>query len=101
MQTATWLEHTGNFKAAVKAVEVLDECIGKLKKSLREKNVTMLITADHGNCDQMIYENGGIHTSHTNAPVPFCMVHPILNKRPFKLNITDAALKDVAPHFVT
>jgi 2,3-bisphosphoglycerate-independent phosphoglycerate mutase len=90
--------HTGNFAAAVKAIEVLDDCVGQLMKSCQAEGVTMLVTADHGNSDQMAYDNGDVHTSHTEAPVPFCVFDPRL--KDVKLNMTtteNVGLKDVAP----
>ena len=58
--------HTGIFDAAVKAVEALDVCIGRVKTTVRAAGGDMLITADHGNCEQMQdYESGQVHTQHT------------------------------------
>jgi 2,3-bisphosphoglycerate-independent phosphoglycerate mutase len=63
--------HTGNFDAAVIAVETLDECLGKLRDALQEVGGQMLITADHGNVEQMHdKETGQAHTAHTSEPVP-------------------------------
>jgi 2,3-bisphosphoglycerate-independent phosphoglycerate mutase len=91
--------HTGNYEAAVKAIEALDKCIGVLKKKCDEQGVAMIITADHGNADQMIYPDGSVHTSHSDAEVPFCVVHPRLRDTKLELNsgIKVMALKDVAP----
>lgn len=89
--------HTGNFEAAVKAIEALDVCVGRLMKKCEEENVTMLVTADHGNSDQMVYENGDIHTSHTEAPVPFCVFDPKLKNEKLELCPGELGLKDVAP----
>lgn len=89
--------HTGKYEAAVKAVEVLDQCVAKLYKKCAEKNIVMMITADHGNCDQMVYPDGAPHTSHTDAPVPFCIVHPKLKGAKLILAEGEHALKDVAP----
>jgi 2,3-bisphosphoglycerate-independent phosphoglycerate mutase len=89
--------HTGNFNAAIKAVETLDECIKRLMKKCSDENVTMLVTADHGNADQMCYENGDIHTSHTDSLVPFVIFDPRLKNVKLELNKTVVALKDVAP----
>jgi len=62
--------HTGVFEAAVKAVEVVDECIGKLMPRLMELDAHVLITADHGNAEQMKdYQTGMVKTSHTLNPV--------------------------------
>jgi 2,3-bisphosphoglycerate-independent phosphoglycerate mutase len=67
--------HTGVVEAAVKAVEVVDECLGQVVEALLAKGGAALILADHGNCDQMIdYETGGPHTNHTLHPVPCILV---------------------------
>jgi 2,3-bisphosphoglycerate-independent phosphoglycerate mutase len=88
--------HTGNYEAAMKAVEVLDHCVGKLKKICSEKDVLMLLCADHGNSDQMTYEDGSPHTSHTGAPVPFSAFHSKLKNEKIGTH-NDKALMDVAP----
>lgn len=89
--------HTGNYSAAVKAIEALDKCIVKLMNKCEEENITMLITADHGNSDQMIYENGDIHTSHTDSKVPFIVFDKRLKQQKLELSAGPHALKDVAP----
>jgi 2,3-bisphosphoglycerate-independent phosphoglycerate mutase len=96
---ADMVGHTGNFNAAVKAVEALDICIGQLKAKCEAENVTLLITADHGNADQMAYEDEGVHTSHSDAEVPFCVVHPKLKDVDIMPSTESKvmALKDVAP----
>lgn len=67
--------HTGSFEAAVKAVEVLDTCLGRIEEALRETGGQCLITADHGNVEQMVDpESGQALTSHTNGPVPLVYV---------------------------
>ena len=66
--------HTGVFDAAVKAVEAVDTCVGEVVKATREMDGVVLITADHGNADCMIDENGDPFTPHTSNPVPFCVV---------------------------
>jgi len=67
--------HTGNLDAAVKAIETIDECVGKVVEAIEEKNGVMLITADHGNAEQMIdYKTGEPHTAHTTNPVPLILV---------------------------
>ncbi len=96
---ADMVGHTGNYEAAVNAIEALDQCIKRLKEVCEEQNITMIITADHGNADQMIYPEGGVHTSHSDADVPFCVVHPKLRDVDIMLNQENKimALKDVAP----
>lgn len=96
---ADMVGHTGNFEAAVKAVETVDECVGKLLKKCSEQNITMILTADHGNADQMVYDEGGVHTSHSDSDVPFCVVHPKVRDAQIMVNDQNKihALKDVAP----
>lgn len=89
--------HTGKYEAAVKAVEALDQCVGELMAKCEETGVTMLLTADHGNSDTMVYPDGKPHTSHTGAPVPFSIFHPKLKDQPFEVNGSDFALMDVSP----
>ena len=66
--------HTGNFAATVEAVEIVDACIGRVWEAVNEVNGDLLITADHGNAEQMSDEDTGqAHTAHTSNPVP--LVH--------------------------
>ncbi len=99
--------HTGNYQAAIKAIEALDTCVSRLMQKCTETEVTMIVTADHGNSDQMCYENGDIHTSHTEAPVPFCVFDPRLKDTSLEIASTCdnsqadlqtvLGLRDVAP----
>ena len=67
--------HTGVEAAAIKAVETVDECVGKAIDALLSVNGTMFICADHGNCEQLVdYETGAPFTAHTTNPVPFILV---------------------------
>ncbi|MBQ3088067.1 MAG: 2,3-bisphosphoglycerate-independent phosphoglycerate mutase [Clostridia bacterium] len=66
--------HTGIFDAAVKAVEAVDACVGKVVKAATEMGGAVIITADHGNADYMYDEKGEPFTPHTTNPVPFCVV---------------------------
>ena len=67
--------HTGVFDAAVKAVEALDVCVGRIESAVKAAGGDMLITADHGNCEQMQdYESGQVHTQHTTEHVPLIYV---------------------------
>ncbi len=66
--------HTGNIDAAEKAVETVDNCVGQIIEALKAHNGVALITADHGNCEQMIdYKTGEPFTSHTTNPVPLIL----------------------------
>ncbi len=84
--------HTGILAAAVKAVEVLDECLARVAKAAREVEARILITADHGNLEMMEDKTTGQpHTAHTTDPVPFIIVGE-------KVSLRDAGcLADVAP----
>ena len=82
--------HTGVFDAVVKAVEVVDECVGKLYDKVMELGGTMIVTADHGNSDYMLDDNDNIVTSHSTFVVPF-----IITKDNIKLK--NGKLSDIAP----
>lgn len=83
--------HTGIFEAAVKAVEAVDECVGKVTNAIAKMGGVSLITADHGNADKMFDEDGSPFTAHTTNPVPFCVVG-----YPCKLR-EGGRLADIAP----
>jgi 2,3-bisphosphoglycerate-independent phosphoglycerate mutase len=93
--------HTGNFEAAVRAIETLDECIGKIYKKCEEEKITLILTADHGNADLMKYPDGSPHTSHSDSEVPFCLIHPKLKDVSLYVDEKQKyALKDVAPTII-
>lgn len=86
--------HTGSLPAAIKAVETVDECVGKIAEIIEEKKGNLIITADHGNADQMIdYKTGEPHTAHTTNPVPVILV---TDDKSLKLK-SDGKLADLAP----
>ena len=89
--------HTGSLPAAIKAVEVLDQCLGKITEALLAVGGQCLITADHGNVEQMLDETTGQPmTQHTNGPVPLVYVGTR------KLRLQDnGSLCDVAPSLLT
>ncbi|GAA3929318.1 2,3-bisphosphoglycerate-independent phosphoglycerate mutase [Litoribacillus peritrichatus] len=90
--------HTGKYDAAVKAVEALDVCIERVTNAILEVNGHCLITADHGNCEQMQdYESGQAHTQHTTGPVPLVYVG---NNAELTLK-DDGALCDIAPSLLS
>lgn len=66
--------HTGNIPAAVKAVEAVDECLGKVVDALLENGGCALVTADHGNAEEMLTEDGKVITAHSTNPVPFIVI---------------------------
>ena len=86
--------HTGQFDAAVAAVETLDECLGRIEAALLAAGGEGLITADHGNCEQMRdYENDQPHTQHTTEPVPLIY----LGQGNRDLDPDGGILADIAP----
>ncbi|MBR5534634.1 MAG: 2,3-bisphosphoglycerate-independent phosphoglycerate mutase [Ruminiclostridium sp.] len=82
--------HTGVFDAAVKAVETVDECVGKVVSAVTEMGGIALITADHGNAEQMMDEEGNPFTAHSTNVVPLCIVGADVHLR-------DGRLADIAP----
>ena len=66
--------HTGVFEAAVKAVEAVDTCVGRVVEAVKKMGGVALITADHGNADKMVDTDGSPFTAHTTNPVPFCVI---------------------------
>ncbi|MDS0526852.1 2,3-bisphosphoglycerate-independent phosphoglycerate mutase [Clostridium sp. SHJSY1] len=86
--------HTGIVNAAIKAVETVDECVGKVVDKILEKDGTLFITADHGNAETMIdFSTGNPFTAHTTEPVPFVWVTNNVNGRSLKAG----KLADIAP----
>jgi len=85
--------HTGNFDAAVAAIEALDQCIGKFITSLDKVSGECIITADHGNAEKMHDDKTKqAHTAHTSEPVPF-----IYHGRSAEMVVKDGVLSDIAP----
>ena len=85
--------HTGNLDAAIRAVETIDECVEKLYQKIESLEGTIIITADHGNCEEMIDKENRILTSHTTNKVPF-----LINKECY---LKDGKLADIAPTILT
>jgi len=72
---ADMVGHTGVMSAVIQAVETVDQCLGRIVVAAGQANATLLVTADHGNCELMIDPaTGGVHTAHTTNPVPFVAV---------------------------
>jgi 2,3-bisphosphoglycerate-independent phosphoglycerate mutase len=91
---ADMVGHTGNFEAAVKAVEVIDECLGRVVDATLGKKGKVVITADHGNIEQLIdYDTGMPHTAHTTNLVPVILIDD--GRKKCRLNQGTAI--DVAP----
>lgn len=86
--------HTGIIAAAMKAVETLDHCLGRVQAALLEVGGQALVTADHGNCEQMQdYESGQRHTQHTTEHVPLVYI----GRRDCRLDPAGGILADIAP----
>ncbi len=85
--------HSGSLKATIQAVETLDDCIGKLYDQAMKSGYTMLVTADHGNADDMVYPNGDPKPAHSMNPVQFLVIDPENKIKKAK----NGGLQDVAP----
>jgi 2,3-bisphosphoglycerate-independent phosphoglycerate mutase len=83
--------HTGILQAAVRAVETVDACLGRIEAAVTDRGGALLITSDHGNCERMSGDHGQPHTAHTTGPVPVVLIGA--GERRLK----DGRLSDVAP----
>jgi 2,3-bisphosphoglycerate-independent phosphoglycerate mutase len=91
---ADMVGHTGNFEAAVKAVEVIDECLGKVVDAVLSKKGKVIVTSDHGNIEQLIdYDTGMPHTAHTTNLVPVMLI----DEEHRKCRLNQGTAIDVAP----
>ncbi len=92
---ADMVGHTGQLQATVAAVETLDQCLARIIVAARKVDATVMITADHGNAEQMWdTERNGPHTSHTTNRVPLVLVGPNVRA---SMPLLDGSLRDVAP----
>lgn len=91
---ADMVGHSGKMPAAIQAVETLDAQLGKIQKAIIDKGGTLIITADHGNCEKMTDENGKPHTAHTTDLVPFIVISP--KKKDLRLREL-GSLADISP----
>ncbi len=91
---ADMVGHTGNFSAAVQAVEAVDQCLEKIVETILEKEGMVLITADHGNAEYMAIAEGAPYTAHTTNKVPFMFVN-IEDKK--LVSDQTPVLADIAP----
>ena len=89
---ADMVGHTGVWEAAVKAVETVDQCVKRVATAALAHGYTIFLTADHGNADYMINEDGTPNTAHTLNPVPFFIID-----REWKGNLKKGKLADLAP----
>jgi 2,3-bisphosphoglycerate-independent phosphoglycerate mutase len=88
--------HTGVLSAAIRAVEIVDECLGTLEQAIHQNNACMFITADHGNCEEMInLKTGGTNTEHSANPVPFIVISKHFAGK--KVRLPPGILADIAP----
>ena len=94
---ADMVGHTGVWEAAVKAVETVDACLGRVLQTGKHFDYDALIIADHGNADYMINDDGSPNTAHTKNPVPFIYV----SKTPQRWKTHNGKLADVAPSILT
>ncbi|QJB34709.1 2,3-bisphosphoglycerate-independent phosphoglycerate mutase [Chitinophaga oryzae] len=95
---ADMVGHTGVFSAAIKAVETVDHCVNRVVTAALASNYTVFLTADHGNADYMINEDGTPNTAHTLNLVPFFII-----SNDFQGKVKDGKLGDIAPtilHFM-
>lgn len=90
---ADMVGHTGILPAAIKAIEAVDDCIGRLVEKVLAKGGRAIITADHGNAEKMVDEHGGPHTAHTTDRVPLILVDDARKEVKLRLGI----LADIAP----
>lgn len=87
--------HTGLLPAAIRAVETVDTCVGMVVDAVMAKGGSLIVTADHGNCEQMINpETGGPHTAHTTYDVDLMVIDDDIQRCPFR---THGRLADIAP----
>jgi 2,3-bisphosphoglycerate-independent phosphoglycerate mutase len=92
---ADMVGHSGKISPTIRAVEVVDDCLGEIYSAIKRCGSIMLVTADHGNAEQMIDpQTGGPHTAHTANPVPFIYIAE--DAKRFLLR-GDGALQDIAP----
>jgi 2,3-bisphosphoglycerate-independent phosphoglycerate mutase len=85
--------HTGVIPAAIKACETVDACIGRIVAELKSKNIPLIITADHGNAEKMVDDNGSVHTAHTTHRVPLVLV----DDSRINTELAAGSLGDIAP----
>jgi 2,3-bisphosphoglycerate-independent phosphoglycerate mutase len=92
---ADMVGHSGKIPPTVQAVETVDTCLGEIYKAVRARGGAMLITADHGNAEQMIDPaTGGPHTAHTTNPVPFIVISEDAQRLSLR---QDGSLQDISP----
>jgi 2,3-bisphosphoglycerate-independent phosphoglycerate mutase len=106
--------HTGSLEAAVQAMEVVEECVGRIAAAVREAGATMVVTADHGNLDMMWEVDPGtgltkldgdgnpvMKTSHTLSPVPWCLAGADASRFKINTSVGDPGLANIAATLLT
>ncbi|MFH0819587.1 MAG: 2,3-bisphosphoglycerate-independent phosphoglycerate mutase [bacterium] len=89
--------HTGNLKAVIRACEVVDNCVGQIARVLLKRNGTLIVTADHGNAEEMInLKTGEADTQHTSNLAPFILINKPFSKNKIKLK-DKGILADISP----
>ena len=91
---ADMVGHTGLIPATIKAVEAIDNALNDIYNAISETNGTLIITADHGNAEQMLNEDGSIRTAHSLKPVPFILINKSMKSIKLKQR---GCLADIAP----
>jgi 2,3-bisphosphoglycerate-independent phosphoglycerate mutase len=92
---ADMVGHSGKLEPTIKAIEAVDAQLGRVYKAIKEKNGSWLISADHGNAEQMVDPvTGGPHTAHTTNPVPFIYVSD--EAKNYRMR-NDGSLRDISP----
>ncbi len=96
---ADMVGHTGNYEAAVRAMETLDQCMSQVIGAAQAEGVHVLLTADHGNAEEMCDSQGRIHTQHTLNPVPALWVAPntAIAPKASRVALRDGTLADLMP----
>jgi 2,3-bisphosphoglycerate-independent phosphoglycerate mutase len=92
---ADMVGHSGKIPPTIKAIETVDACLNRLYRAVRQRGGAMIVTADHGNAEQMIDPaSGGPHTAHTTNPVPLILISEAGKRFSLRQN---GALQDISP----
>ena len=92
---ADMVGHSGKIEPTIKGVEMVDACLGRIYRAVKQKGGAMIVTADHGNAEMLIDPvTGGPHTAHTTNPVPFIVVSDESKQLALR---GDGALQDISP----
>jgi 2,3-bisphosphoglycerate-independent phosphoglycerate mutase len=90
--------HTGNLQATIEALQAVDNCLGRLWDNVKQIDGVMIITADHGNCEEMMGQSGDEHTAHTLNKVPFLYMDETISLTEVDTILrSEGTLADVAP----